>query len=140
MNAEQILNKIMSELEVASYSALAEKLNTTQSSVSGWKSRNAIGTIIEKLIEIERQDIIGKLFDSTGVAQTIGGNNSGNMIGGNVGGDIKNSPAKQSKNEINEDIQNAFNNAYRQALSKNKLVDLEEILINFALKLKKENA
>ena len=45
--------KLSNYYEVTTLTELANKLKTTQSTISGWKSRNAIGSIIEKVLEID---------------------------------------------------------------------------------------
>ncbi len=53
MNAETLIKKLSNYYEVTTLTELANKLKTTQSTISGWKSRNAIGSIIEKVLEID---------------------------------------------------------------------------------------
>lgn len=53
MNAETLIKKLSNYYEVTTLTELANKLKTTQSTISGWKSRNAIGSIIDKVLEID---------------------------------------------------------------------------------------
>ena len=53
MNAETLIKKLSNYYEVTTLTELANKLKTTQSTIRGWKSRNAIGSIIDKVLEID---------------------------------------------------------------------------------------
>lgn len=53
MNAETLIKRLSNYYEVTTLTELANKLKTTQSTISGWKSRNAIGSIIDKVLEID---------------------------------------------------------------------------------------
>ncbi|WP_320035761.1 hypothetical protein [Halarcobacter sp.] len=53
MNAGKLIEKLILYFNVKNTTELATVLNTQQSTISGWKSRNAIGTLLEKLATID---------------------------------------------------------------------------------------
>ncbi len=53
MNTDKLIQKLNKFYKVKTLADLASKLNTTQSTISGWQSRNAIGTLVDKVAEID---------------------------------------------------------------------------------------
>ncbi len=49
MNFESLFEKLLSFYGVKTVTDLANKLNVTRSTVSGWKNRQAVGTVLEFL-------------------------------------------------------------------------------------------
>lgn len=65
---ETLLSKAMQIMEIDTLAHLADTLSVTQSSISGWKSREAIGTFLQKLIESGYSWVIPHLFNQGEVA------------------------------------------------------------------------
>lgn len=47
MNIEILISKLLDFYQIKTLNDLAVKLNTTQSTISGWKARNAIGALTD---------------------------------------------------------------------------------------------
>lgn len=47
MNIEMLIMKLLSYYQIKTLNDLAIKLDTTQSTISGWKARNAIGALTD---------------------------------------------------------------------------------------------
>lgn len=47
MNIEILINKLLNYYQLKTLNELAIKLDTTQSTISGWKARNAIGALTD---------------------------------------------------------------------------------------------
>ena len=60
-SAEVIIFKLISYFELKNMTELAEKLGVSQSVMSNWKARNAVGAICEKILEVEPAAF--KIFD-----------------------------------------------------------------------------
>jgi cell fate (sporulation/competence/biofilm development) regulator YmcA (YheA/YmcA/DUF963 family) len=58
--ADYLINKLMDYYEVKNYRELSEKINTTQQLISGWKLRNAVKAILNKLNDLGIQDDFNK--------------------------------------------------------------------------------
>lgn len=91
---EKILQLLMIEYGVHNYTELAKKMSTTQSTISGWKARNAIGALVDKLVELKQNDILEKIFANTsGDNQYITTANQVSMVTGTM---ISNSNQNES--------------------------------------------
>ncbi len=76
MNAESLLNNIMNYYNLKNMSELATKLEISQSVISNWKSRNAIGAIVEKISSVDQEAlsyIFGDGDSSISIIQASGG-------------------------------------------------------------------
>ncbi len=75
MNAEKLLNNLLNYYNLKNMSELSNKLETSQSVISNWKARNAVGAIVEKINEID-SETLGHIFGTT----------INNLQGSNIGG------------------------------------------------------
>ena len=55
MNIEIALERLLNFYNIKTLTQLADKLNTNQSTISGWRSRQAFGTLIEKVLQVDEQ-------------------------------------------------------------------------------------
>ncbi|MFA9240416.1 MAG: helix-turn-helix domain-containing protein [Candidatus Paceibacteria bacterium] len=55
MDIEIALEKLLNFYNIKTLTQLADKLNTNQSTISGWRSRQAFGTLIEKVLQVDEQ-------------------------------------------------------------------------------------
>ncbi len=55
MNIEIALERLAIFYNTKTLTQLADKLNTNQSTISGWRSRQAFGTLIEKVLQVDEQ-------------------------------------------------------------------------------------
>lgn len=132
MEFESFFNKILNFYEVKSVTDLAEKLNVTRSTVSGWKNRQASGAILEYLFNNDLKALhfifgnekinnfqnsnINKAFDYS--------ENSHSQDSFN----INNSPLCEKITKINQTIVSSFIDAYDTLEKKGDLKKLYEIL------------
>lgn len=65
MDFEKFLKNLMLKLDTRTLQELADKLGTSQSTISGWRSRKAIGTMIEKIIESGNESLLPSIIAST---------------------------------------------------------------------------
>ena len=61
IDIELLIKRLLAFYNIKTLTDLATKLDTTQSTISGWKSRNAIGTLVDILI-IKEPKILSDLF------------------------------------------------------------------------------
>lgn len=77
-NAEEILDQLMKYFRVATSQELAQKIGVAQNTISGWKSRNSVSSIIKKLYELNIYDEI--MLDLEAVNNFINGRKLINKI------------------------------------------------------------
>lgn len=106
-SVEDIIIKLISHFQLKNMSELAEKLNVSQSVMSNWKSRNAIGAICEKVLEINPRALSSILEDVTTNIQHVRTNNGNNALD-NFG---TQSIGNDSSKEFDEDIKDILKKA-----------------------------
>lgn len=86
---------------------LAQIINTTQPTISGWRSRNAVGALVEKVAEHDNK-VLEYIFTSSSNTQAIqtisGGQNAQNVHGDMVGRDKVDGTACNKPNTNPQDI------------------------------------
>lgn len=61
LDIELLIKRLLKFYNIKTLTDLAIKLDTTQSTISGWKSRNAIGTLVDILV-IKEPELLSDLF------------------------------------------------------------------------------
>ncbi len=123
MEFESFFNKILNFYEVKSVTDLAEKLNVTRSTVSGWKNRQASGAILEYLFNNDLKALhfifgnekINNFQNSTNVIGQDFSNNSNAHHTQNIG----------NKMNIDENILKLLDTLYSFAKTNNKIDELK---------------
>ena len=124
MEFESFFNKILNFYEVKSVTDLAEKLNVTRSTVSGWKNRQASGAILEYLFNNDLKALhfifgnekINNFQNSkNALAQAFGGKNTNNY----------NENIQSDNVEIDKNILKLVDTLYSFAKDNNKIDDLK---------------
>ena len=123
MEFESFFNKILNFYEVKSVTDLAEKLNVTRSTVSGWKNRQASGAILEYLFNNDLKALhfifgnenINNFQNSTNVIGQDFSNNSNSQHTQNV----------NNKTNIDENILKLIDTLYSFAKTNNKIDELK---------------
>jgi len=65
LNIEILIDKLIDYYNINTITELAEKLNTSQSTISGWKARNAIGAMTEKVAKNDEKALEAIFTKST---------------------------------------------------------------------------
>ena len=124
MEFESFFNKILNFYEVKSVTDLAEKLNVTRSTVSGWKNRQASGAILEYLFNNDLKALhfifgnekINNFQNSkNALAQAFGGKNTNNY----------NENIQSDNIEIDKNILKLVDTLYSFAKDNNKIDELK---------------
>mgnify|MGYP003400335876 FL=1 len=124
MEFESFFNKILNFYEVKSVTDLAEKLNVTRSTVSGWKNRQASGAILEYLFNNDLKALhfifgnekINNFQNSkNALAQAFGGKNTNNY----------NENIQSDNVEIDKNILKLVDTLYSFAKDNNKIDELK---------------
>lgn len=97
MNIEILIGKLLNYYQIKTLNDLAIKLDTTQSTISGWKARNAIGALTDTVAN-KAPEALEYIFSSTPNINNF--QNSNNKVNGN-GALIDNSNNKS--NTFNND-------------------------------------
>ena len=124
MEFESFFDKILNFYEVKSVTDLAEKLNVTRSTVSGWKNRKASGAILEYLFNNDLKALhfifgnekINNFQNSkNALAQAFGGKNTNNY----------NENIQSDNVEIDKNILKLVDTLYSFAKDNNKIDELK---------------
>ena len=123
MNIDTLIRKLLNYYNLKTLNELADKLETTQSTISGWKSRNAIGALTdtvankapEALEYIFRSENIHNFQNSTNVIGQDFSNNSNAHHTQNIG----------NKMNIDENILKLLDTLYSFAKTNNKIDELK---------------
>ena len=124
MEFESFFDKILNFYEVKSVTDLAEKLNVTRSTVSGWKNRQASGAILEYLFNNDLKALhfifgnekINNFQNSkNALAQAFGGKNTNNY----------NENIQSDNVEIDKNILKLVDTLYSFAKDNNKIDELK---------------
>ena len=124
MEFESFFDKILNFYGVKSVTDLAEKLNVTRSTVSGWKNRQASGAILEYLFNNDLKALhfifgnekINNFQNSkNALAQAFGGKNTNNY----------NENIQSDNVEIDKNILKLVDTLYSFAKDNNKIDDLK---------------
>lgn len=123
MEFTSFFDKLLVFYKVKSVTDLADKLNVTRSTVSGWKSRQAVGAILEYLFNndlkalhyIFGNDYINNFENSTNVVAQDFSNNNNSKHTQNIG----------NKSNTDENILKLIDLMYSSAQKNNKVDELK---------------
>ena len=71
---ELLIRRLLAHYNIKTLTDLAIKLDTTQSTISGWKNRNAIGVLVDILV-IKEPELLSDLFKISETNERISINN-----------------------------------------------------------------
>ena len=139
LNIEILIQKLIDFYNIKTITELAAILKTTQSTISGWKSREAIGALVEKVNEVNPEALLYLFAKDTQVNHI---SNSSASSGGSI---IDNAQVKTINDCLNhnsivpkyltDDLNNLF---YRVNHDKEKEEELIEAFDNFIHEQKKK--
>lgn len=110
-NANFYIEKLLNYYNISTISELAQILNTKQTSISSWRSRNSVNAIKKKCRELDiYNDIFGDVY-----TQTIS-SNSGQVAQNISGNQTYNSGSNEKEDEIDTATYNLFKEAYKKAV------------------------
>lgn len=115
MNIETLIMKLLSYYQIKTLNDLAIKLDTTQSTISGWKARNAIGALTDTVANKD-PEALEFIFSSNSNIQMNNGV-SGGQIAKTVKGNLI------TNNQIIDDIDNSTLSLFKEAYYKAKESD-----------------
>ncbi len=123
MEFESFFDKILNFYEVKSVTDLAEKLNVTRSTVSGWKNRKASGAILEYLFNNDLK-ALNYIFGNENVNNF---QNSTNVIGQDFSNNSNSQHTQNIGNKliIDENILKLLDTLYSFAKTNNKIDELK---------------
>lgn len=127
MTAEDLIYILYNYFGVTSNIDLAEKLNTTQQTISNWKTRNSVAAIRKKCREL---GIYNDIFGDSHVQQIVTSNSGQNAM--HVGGDqIFDKDSTRNADDIDPATYNLFLEAYKKAVSNDDLKSLRVHLMEY---------
>ncbi|MPL66251.1 hypothetical protein SDC9_11920 [bioreactor metagenome] len=115
MNIETLIMKLLSYYQIKTLNDLAIKLDTTQSTISGWKARNAIGALTDTVANKD-PEALEFIFSSNSNIQ-MNNDVSGGQIAKTVKGNLI------TNNQIIDDIDNSTLSLFKEAYYKAKESD-----------------
>lgn len=121
MNTEILIKNLMDYYHVKSITELAEKLKTSQSTISGWRSRNAIGALTSTVASVD-EEALSHIFASKVQTNNLQG---AKIVGPGVtntnGDEYKiNDSTSTHANLIPEYLLDELNSLFKRAKDKNK--------------------
>ena len=125
MNIEILIGKLLKYYQIKTLNDLAIKLDTTQSTISGWKARNAIGALTDTVAN-KAPEALEYIFSPETNVNNF--NNSKNALAQAFGGQNTNNYNEniQSDNiEIDKNILKLVDTLYSFAKDNNKIDDLK---------------
>ncbi len=115
MNIETLIMKLLNYYQIKTLNDLAIKLDTTQSTISGWKARNAIGALTDTVANKD-PEALEFIFSSNSNIQMNNGVSGGQIAQTAKGNLITN-------NQIIDDIDNSTLSLFKEAYYKAKESD-----------------
>jgi len=119
---------------VNSITKLAEKLKTSQSTISGWRSRNAIGALTSTVASID-EEALAHIFASRVETNNFQNSNNAGQLANKVEGNQISNPLNQNEGKINDEVDpatyNLFLEAYKKAIEENNLKSLRLHLMEY---------
>ena len=125
MNIEILIGKLLKYYQIKTLNDLAIKLDTTQSTISGWKARNAIGALTDTVAN-KAPEALEYIFSPETNVNNF--NNSKNALAQAFGGQNTNNYNEniQSDNiEIDKNILKLVDTLYSFAKDNNKIDELK---------------
>lgn len=138
-SVEIIIIRLISYFKLKNMTELAEKLGVSQSVMSNWKSRNAIGPICERVLEVDPQ-ALSSIFNVGTQNNTISNtsvNGGGSVIDNSNRKNIAVGSSKVASNNIPAYIIDDLNNLFLRASENNKTKEIIEAFDDFIYTQKK---
>ena len=123
-DAEHLIELLLSHYNVNSISQLADKMNTTQATISNWKIRNSLSAIKKRCRELGIYDEIFTQSNIQSIHSINGGQNAQNILGNQI-------VESEIKNEFDSATFELFKEAYADAVKYNKLKEFRLYLMDF---------
>ncbi len=138
MNIEILINKLIEYYNVRTITELAVKLDTTQSTISGWRARNAIGALTEKVASVDPQALSSIFSSSNQINNLQGAEIAGSGVDNSQGSSHKFTKASPIPQEpvhntntpiyILEDLNSLFNRAAEKDRVKDVAAAIEDFI------------
>lgn len=127
MNIEILIMKLLSYYQIKTLNDLAIKLDTTQSTISGWKARNAIGALTDTVANKD-PEALEFIFTNNSKSQHIG-----NITNSNIANDVQNQNygANQNFTDTDEATFSLYKEAYKEAKNNEKIKEFRIHLMSF---------
>lgn len=129
--AELLIDNMLKHFDVSTYSDLAQKISTTQASISSWKMRNSINAIKKKCRELGIYDeIFGDLNSNiNNKSQHIG-----SITNSNVANNLQNqhnTTGGQNHTDTDEATFSLYKEAYKKAKENERIKEFRIYLMSF---------
>ncbi|BAK70971.1 hypothetical protein [Aliarcobacter butzleri] len=127
MNIEILIMKLLSYYQIKTLNDLAIKLDTTQSTISGWKARNAIGALTDTVANKD-PEALEFIFTNNSKSQHIG-----SITNSNIANDVQNQNYGTNKNytDTDEATFSLYKEAYKEAKDNEKIKEFRIHLMSF---------
>ena len=127
MNIEILINKLLNYYQLKTLNELAIKLDTTQSTISGWKARNAIGALTDTVANKD-PEALEYIFANNHKSQNIG-----TITNSNISQDVhtQNNSTNQNHTDTDEATFSLYKEAYKEAKEHEKIKEFRIYLMSF---------
>ena len=127
MNIEILINKLLNYYQLKTLNELAIKLDTTQSTISGWKARNAIGALTDTVANKD-PEALEYIFSNNSKSQHIG-----SITNSNISQDVhtQNNSTNQNHTDTDEATFSLYKEAYKEAKEHEKIKEFRIYLMSF---------
>ncbi|MCG3653326.1 hypothetical protein [Aliarcobacter butzleri] len=127
MNIEILIMKLLSYYQIKTLNDLAIKLDTTQSTISGWKARNAIGALTDTVANKD-PEALEFIFTNNSKSQHIG-----SITNSNIANDVQNQNYGTNQNftDTDEATFSLYKEAYKEAKDNEKIKEFRIHLMSF---------
>ena len=127
MNIEILIGKLLKYYQIKTLNDLAIKLDTTQSTISGWKARNAIGALTDTVANKD-PEALEYIFTNNSKSQHIG-----SITNSNISQDVhtQNNSTNQNHTDTDEATFSLYKEAYKEAKEHEKIKEFRIYLMSF---------
>ena len=127
MNIELLIVKLINYYKIKTLNELAIKLDTTQSTISGWKARNAIGALTDTVANKD-PEALEYIFANSSKSQNIG-----SIRNSNISQDVhtQNNSTNQNHTDTDEATFSLYKEAYKEAKEHEKIKEFRIYLMSF---------
>ncbi|MCT7566039.1 helix-turn-helix domain containing protein [Aliarcobacter butzleri] len=124
MNIEILIAKLLDLYKIKTLNELAIRLDTTQSTISGWKARNAIGALTDTVANKD-PDALKYIFSSKSEINNF--QNSNNVVAQDFSNNSNGQHTQNigNKSNIDDNILKLIDIMYNSALKNNKIDELK---------------
>ena len=124
---EKAIDRLIEYFKIKTISDLAIKLDTTQSTISGWKARNAIGALTDTVANKD-PEALEYIFTNNSKSQHIG-----SITHSNIANDVKNQNYGLNQNYLDTDEAtfSLYKEAYKEAKEHEKIKEFRIYLMSF---------